>query len=164
MAPRQDKVAKKRPSAKVASKSVPAKKMKKDSGVLAGNSPVKRKRRRRSKKKKEKATATRLPSSGGELSSNWKRLMSEIAPRTSGRYPARKRPLKNRASPEGQKEGKAAPDIWFNDVDELLLDPEDRAALHRKDEEPTNGRKGKTGPESCSSGGDGLVKEKAFSG
>ena len=65
----------------------------------------------------------------------------------------RKKPQQNQN--QAGDEAKKKPDIWFDDVDEMLLDPEDRAALR--------GQGTNDGTKAASSG-DGLVKATAFKG
>lgn len=62
-----------------------------------------------------------------------------------------------------------APDIWFDDVDETLLDPEDVELLHKAKSKSTpvnnknlNGTK--TQSDVSQAQGNGLVKEQAFKG
>ncbi len=115
---------------------------------------VKKKKKYRGKKKKgdeKRSVITRLPSSGGELSCNWKRMMAEIAPASK---PGNKKAWKGKksAAPKVEKKEKSKPDIWFDDVDEMLLDPEDRSAVQGSSKKAKGGR------------GEGLVKEKAFHG
>ncbi len=149
------------------------KKYKKESKVppVKAEAGGKRRKKWRGKKKGKKSSSgapsvARLPGAADEYSSNWKRMMADIAPPK----PASDKTLEERA-PKYQhfkrkrdakkvieeKENKAAPDIWFDDVDEMLLDPDDRQAL----EESRGKKRGPTGEKES---GDGLVKEKGFKG
>lgn len=133
----------------------PSKKTKVDSADDKEQERTKKKKKYRGKAKKGANTA-RLPNvAGGQVSSNWKRLMNEIAPAKPDFKPRRgdsnRREKKVAAkNDEDKRETKSTPDIWFDDVDEMLLDPEDREATKKK--------------EGDKDGGDGLVKEKGFKG
>ncbi len=134
----------------------PSKKTKVDSADDKEQERTKKKKNKYRGKAKKGANTARLPNvAGGQVSSNWKRLMNEIAPAKPDFKPRRgdsnRREKKVAAkNDEDKRETKSTPDIWFDDVDEMLLDPEDREATKKK--------------EGDKDGGDGLVKEKGFKG
>ena len=155
-----------------------SKKSKKESEVPLAKAEAGGKKRKkwRGKKKGKKSSSgapsvARLPGAAGEYSSNWKRMMADIAPpKPASDKTPEKRALKHQQfkkkrdakKVEEEKEKKAAPDIWFDDVDEMLLDPEDRQAL-----EESRGKKRRPAGEEesgATSPGDGLVREKGFKG
>lgn len=94
-------------------------------------------RKNRTKKKKSASTSVKLPEKMEDFSSNWKQLLStmEVKPK--------KKIVKK--SPKNLDQKK--PDIWFDDVDPDLLDPEDRPDQKEAKQDSKN-----------------LVKEKSFSG
>jgi hypothetical protein len=104
--------------------------------------------------------APRLPNTPEAISCNWKNLLKTLE---SGK-PAKKagtRPKFVAATakvaapakrpPASQALERKKPEIWFDDVDECLLDPEDRPGLSPEKTEPVTAEKA-------------LVKEKAFKG
>jgi RNA exonuclease 4 len=117
----------------------------------------KKKKKYRGKKKKssDKETVVKLPNKQEDFSSNWKKLLSKMendpnAVKRKKKPPPRplKEPLKEPLKATENKV-KKKPEIWFDDVDEFLLDPEDRPST------------------SSSSGGhvsQTLVKERSFQG
>ena len=80
------------------------------------------------KKKKSKkntgGTNVKLPSNASDFSSNWKNLLTKIEPQQQSN---KKKPKKAKES----KETKPA-DIWFDDVDPDLLEPEPSTSMELK--------------------------------
>ena len=80
------------------------------------------------KKKKSKkntgGTNVKLPSNASDFSSNWKNLLTKIEPQQQSN---KKKPKKGKES----KETKPA-DIWFDDVDPDLLEPEPSTSMELK--------------------------------
>ena len=116
--------------------------------------------------KKKKSGVAKLPKGKEEASSNWKSLLEEL--KTERRSKGETRPkmsdpklLKkintNHDRPPNARKKK--PDIWFDDVDEMLLDPEDR---ERKEEDEAVVHEAKGNIKTSVKGG--LVKEKSFGG
>eukprot|EP00096_Caligus_rogercresseyi_P010432 TRINITY_DN3802_c0_g1_i1.p1 TRINITY_DN3802_c0_g1~~TRINITY_DN3802_c0_g1_i1.p1 ORF type:complete len:326 (-),score=58.60 TRINITY_DN3802_c0_g1_i1:212-1189(-) len=104
-------------------------------------------------KKKKISSIAKLPSSSEEYSSNWQKLSGQISQNSTKKHPEKKRPMKKKEK-EVQE---SKPDIWFDDVDVELLDPEDRPdnPPEVNDEaRPFMNRGGKIS----------LVKEKSFEG
>ena len=100
------------------------------------------------KSKVEKDTSVKLPEKTEDFSANWKKLLSKI----DSNPKKQKKKIMPTTSPkkiEKVTELKK-PEIWFDDVDPDLLDPEDRPETNLLPAE-TNESKN-------------LVKEKAFKG
>ncbi len=123
-----------------------------DSTVLKPKSDytVKKKKKYRGKKK-SKETSARLPQKNEDFSSNWKNLLqkmqheSESKPKPVKRFP-------KKIAKQGQNleiKPKSKPDIWFDDVDPNLLDPEDQLQSSGKSLTPQKSS---------------LVKDKSFKG
>ncbi len=108
---------------------------------------VPRKKATKVKKRNKKGeTSVRLPDKNSkDFSSNWKKLLSTME-KSETTKPARKPYKKTFTKPPAENKKQ---DIWFDDVDPDLLDPEDRpdSAAPKKD-----------------SSGNNLVKEKSFQG
>eukprot|EP00095_Tigriopus_kingsejongensis_P011035 maker-scaffold109_size355148-snap-gene-1.27 protein:Tk11035 transcript:maker-scaffold109_size355148-snap-gene-1.27-mRNA-1 annotation:"rna exonuclease 4" len=134
----------------------------------------------------KKPNPAQLPQIKGEASSNWKVLQaslpkSEGVPRSHKRkadpeqLPGAKRQQLPHKGPMWAKrvgkpvpEVKAPPNIWFDDVDEMLLDPEDRELL-RKSQSKRYVNSPEDVPQVEEDGDptierNGLVKEKSFKG
>lgn len=132
-----------------------------------------KKKRRGAKKSKmaNGANPAHLPEKPSDISSNWIALLSSLP---KDPPPPSKRPrFKPQQAPKANKCLKPiqakAPDIWFDDVDETLLDPEDVELLHKAKSKSTpvnnknlNGTK--TQSDVSQAQGNGLVKEQAFKG
>jgi hypothetical protein len=114
---------------------------------------LKRKKRMRGKKKKSSVSnPARLPTNSEAISNNWELLKKELgssAPKNPNPKPLKKN-LRPQKKVKVEVEPKKKPEIWFDDVDEMLLDPEDRPSNSNNDLQPKTG--------------DGLVKEKGFKG
>nr|ACO10913.1 RNA exonuclease 4 [Caligus rogercresseyi] len=104
-------------------------------------------------KKKKISSIAKLPSSSEEYSSNWQKLSGQISQNSTKKHPEKKRPMKKKEK-EVQE---SKPDIWFDDVDVELLDPEDRP-----DNPPEVNDEAR--PFMNRSGKISLVKEKSFEG
>ena len=102
------------------------------------------KKKKKQSKKKSEFTA-KLPQSAEDFSCNWKKLLNTMS-NDPKKKKVHKYPKKNVVKVIKSEEKK--PEIWFDDVDAELLDPEDRP-----DVEINN-----------SSTKPGLVKEKSFKG
>lgn len=99
-------------------------------------------------KKKKIESAVKLPQTSEDFSSNWKKLSTSI---NKNETKKKTKPVKKRPSSSSMtsKVEKSKPNIWFDDVDPELLDPEDRP-----DEETVK----------MISNDNNLVKEKSFKG
>ena len=100
------------------------------------------------KSKVEKDTSVKLPEKTEDFSANWKKLLTKI-----DSNPKKKQKKKTMPTTSPKKIEKVTdikkPDIWFDDVDPDLLDPEDRPETNQ----PAEMNESKN-----------LVKEKAFKG
>ena len=115
---------------------------------------------------KKKNGVAKLPKGKEDASSNWKSLLEELKSERRSKGETRpkrsdskllKKSNANHEKPSNDRKKK--PDIWFDDVDEMLLDPEDRE-LREEDESVAHDAK-------CyvkTSKKGGLVKEKSFDG
>ena len=118
------------------------------------------------KRNKKKSGVARLPKGKEEASSNWKspleelkserRIKGETRPKRSDSRLLKKRNTNNERQSNDRKK---KPDIWFDDVDEMLLDPEDREL---KEEDESVAHEAKCNTKTSVKGG--LVKEKSFGG
>ena len=144
--------------------------------VENGNAKVESKTKRRKKKNKKKAKVhvAALPVKPDDISSNWKNLLKTLDAEkpTKKKNPIvffnqnrRKKFLEAKAY-SGKTQGpvtmeaepkKKKPEIWFDDVDETLLDPEDRPNFPANGSDPSQD----LGVNAADSA---LVKEKAFKG
>nr|ADD38917.1 RNA exonuclease 4 [Lepeophtheirus salmonis] len=115
------------------------------------------------KKKPKETSSAKIPSSSKDYSSNWLKLSASLIKSTS------KTEGKKHTEPNCKlikkiiskkppiKEAKPKPDIWFDDVDMELLDPEDRP-------KPENGIQTESGNTGNISSEKSLVKNKSFEG
>jgi len=140
-------------------------------GSLKTEPEPKSKKRKKQRNKKKKSHVAALPVKPDDISSNWKNLMKTLEAEKQAKkqnpvvffsakrrkkfeevkaYSAKKQPVQ-------MEEAKKKPEIWFDDVDETLLDPEDRPSLSadaiRDADDP-----GTSAAEKA------LVKERAFKG
>jgi hypothetical protein len=126
------------------------------------------------RKTSESETVARLPDKPEVISCNWKNLLKTLDTEKGAKKPnpkaffsaARKKKMNEGNAYSVQREEakkiqpvveKKKPEIWFDDVDECLLDPEDRPNLAQNDS---------IGLESIgnSDAENALVKENAFKG
>ena len=115
------------------------------------------------KRKKNKSSVAKLPNGKNDASSNWKSLLEELKSERRRKGLAKRtgsEPKFSKKNSTKQQEAsnyeKRKPDIWFDDVDEMLLDPEDRESTVKS----VNIEAGS----SANTSKGGLVKEKSFSG
>ena len=126
----------------------------------------------RKKYKKNKSHEAALPVKPDDISSNWKNLMKTLEAEKSDKkknpivfFSAKRRKRFNEVKSysvkkqvvEIEEEPKKKPEIWFDDVDETLLDPEDRPNLSIKSGDDYKG----SNPNAAEKA---LVKERAFKG
>ena len=125
------------------------------------------KKRFNNKNKKKKSTVAKLPKGKDDASSNWKSLLEELKSERRSKGEAKpkwsehrlsKKNIAKQQEPPNDNDTKKKPDIWFDDVDEMLLDPEDRESMVQVESVATEAE--------CSAkkSNRGLVKEKSFSG
>ena len=138
------------------------------------------KKRNVPKPPKEKVNVARLPQSSTDLSSNWKRLLQQMEEQNKNKVVARRKPNnysrnnsntktthsavdeQNTISQEkGKMDKKNSPEIWFDNVDECLLDHKADVAKSCESTELLN--KYKLG-QSSSAKLDPLIKDKSFKG
>lgn len=116
--------------------------------IKSGKVKKKKFRGKGKKSKSEKETSVKLPEKSEDFSSNWKKLLTKIE---SNPKKAKKKLNKVMPSTTPKKTKEVAepkkPEIWFDDVDPELLDPEDRPEVNKVSNESKN-----------------LVKEKSFKG
>lgn len=100
-------------------------------------------------KKKPEFTA-KLPEKGEDFSCNWKKLLTKLeAEPKKSKNPHPRKPFLKKVKGKQAETSKKAADIWFDDVDMELIDPEDRPDM------PEN---------HANKSGQNLVKEKSFQG
>ena len=168
----------------VSSKIVASKKTKKTEKVSESGEPKKVSNRKKRKfhhnhqtkrKTSESETVARLPDKPEVISCNWKNLLKTLDTEKTAKKPnpkalfsaARRKKMNEGIAYSAKREEskkvlpvveKKKPEIWFDDVDECLLDPEDRPNLVVSN--------GSNDPESIgtSDAENALVKENAFKG
>jgi len=130
--------------------------------------------KRKNKKKKNKegfSNPAQLPKGKDDASSNWKALLEELKSERGRKAEVKRKKIVKVPSKERGPRPEAAsiashyakkPDIWFDDVDEMLLDPEDREAITGVETvESVQPSEINTATKTSK---DGLVKEKSFNG
>lgn len=139
----------------------------------SGNEIPKAESKKRRKHKKNKIHVAALPEKPEDISSNWKNLLKTLDADKQGKkknpivffHPYRRKKFLEAKAYSGKKqlavkmeeEPKKKPEIWFDDVDETLLDPEDRPNF------PTSSYNA-TDDLGMNAADSALVKEKAFKG
>jgi hypothetical protein len=128
---------------------------------------VKKKRVKKRRKIAKIPSLARLPTGKDDASSNWKALINELQSeqlqkpkKVIGTFRKAKRKEAKEAFKKGDQNKKtetkkAKPEIWFDDVDEMLLDQEDREQSAVSANRPSTSGTGKTSA---------LVKERSFKG
>ena len=132
----------------VVSESMPKKKNKtaKNDNPLRDIKGKSKKIKKKKKQDKNKTEFTaKLPQSAEDFSCNWKKLLNTMSNEPKKKK-VHKNPKKNVIKVIKVEEKK--PEIWFDDVDAELLDPEDRPDVETNDSNTKQG----------------LVKEKSFKG
>jgi len=126
----------------------------------SGDAKTQKSKKRRKGGKKHSINAAKLPSGKQDYSANWKQLLQTIK---ADRSPSNKKesfrkpvfkPAAAAKTEKPEKEEKK-PEIWFDDVDPDLLDPEDRPGGAVPKAEMTSGGGNATSA---------LVKEQSFQG